>query len=244
MDTKILENIGVTKNEITVYLALLELGTTTTGPLIKKSELHSSRVYESLNKLIEKGLASFIIKANRKHFSAADPDIILDILDQEKREIKKILPQLKAIKKERPLEEKAVIYEGYKGVRSVYDNIIRTLNKGDEILVFGARGQDESFMAKTYFKEYTKRRIAKGIKMKMIFNADARKTGKSYSKLKNTEIRYMPQNMKTPAAVDIYKNNVGTLVLKEKPIVFLITSKQVADSYREFFKLFWKICKK
>ena len=120
MDANVLEKIGLTKNEITLYIALLELGTTTTGPLTKKSELHSSRVYESLNKLIEKGLVNFVLKANRKYFSAADPDTILDILEKEKREITAILPQLKAIKKQKPLEEKAAIYEGYKGVKSVY----------------------------------------------------------------------------------------------------------------------------
>lgn len=244
MEISLLEKIGMTKNEIAVYLSLLELGTITTGPLSKKSGIHTSRVYESLTKLIEKGLVSFVIKANRKYYSAADPDKILDIIEEQKRQAQELLPQLKLLKKKKAIEEKSTMYEGYKGVKSVYDNIIRTLKKGDEILVFGARGADESFMAKTYFKEYTKRRIAKGIKMKMIFNDDARDTGKYYSKLKNTEVRYMPKNMKTPAAVDIYANNVGTLILKPKPMVFLITSKEVSDSYKEFFKLFWGICKK
>ena len=70
MDTKILERVGLTKNEIKIYLALLELGTTTTGPLTRKAGIHASRVYESLNNLIKKGLVSFVIKANIKHFSA------------------------------------------------------------------------------------------------------------------------------------------------------------------------------
>jgi len=244
MDTRPLERIGLTKNEIKVYLALLELGATTTGPLTRKSEMHASRVYESLTKLIEKGMVSFILKKNRKYYSAAEPDSILDILESQKREVKEILPQLKAIKKIEKDEQKSTVYEGYKGVRSVYDNIVRTLKKGDEILVFGAIGADESFMAKTYFMEYTNRRIAKGIKMRMIFNADAGETGKYYSKLKNTEVRYMPKNIKTPAAVDIYGNNIGILVLKKKPIVFQITSKEVADSYRQFFEMFWRVCKR
>jgi sugar-specific transcriptional regulator TrmB len=243
MDTRILEKIGLTKNEISVYLALLELGSSTTGPIAKKSMLHSSRVYESLNKLIEKGLISFVIKSNRKYFSSADPDFILDILEQEKKEINEILPQLRLLKKEKTSEEKSTVYEGYKGVKTVYDNIVRALGKGDEILVFGARSQDESFMANTFFKEYTKRRVAKGIKMKIIFNTDAKETGKFYSNLENTEVRYMPKDMKTPAAVDIYGNNVGTLILKPQPMVFLITSKEVADSYKEFFKMLWNIAR-
>jgi hypothetical protein len=77
--------------------------------------------------------------------------------------------------------------------------------------------------------------------MRMIFNADARSTGKFYSKLPLTKVKYMPKNMKTPAAVDIYANHVGILVLKKLPIVFLITSKEVADSYRAFFEMLWKM---
>ena len=127
METNILEKIGLTKNEISVYISLLELGTTTTGPLTAKSGLHSSRVYESLGKLIDKGLVSFVVKAHRKYFSAADPEAILGLLEREKREVKELIPQLKAIKKEKPMEEKATVYEGYKGVRSVYDAIVGSL---------------------------------------------------------------------------------------------------------------------
>lgn len=243
LDTKILEKAGLTENEAKIYLSLLELGATTTGPLTRHSALHSSRVYEALNSLIEKGLVSFTIISNRKHFSAAEPGKLLDILEEEKREITEILPQLRGIKKEAQAEQKAVIFKGYKGVRTVYDNMVRSLSKGDEILVFGARGREESFMSDTFFKEYTQRRIQKGIKLKILFNEDAKETGKFYSKLKNTEVRYMPKGIKTPAAVDVYGDNVNILVLKPEPLVFVINSKQVADSYREFFGMMWNISK-
>ena len=243
MNTKVLEKIGLTNNEIAVYLALLELGTTTTGPIISKSKLHSSRVYESLNSLINKGLVSFILKTNTKHFTASEPESLIDMIEERKRAVEEILPELKVLKKQKQSDEKATVYEGYRGVRSVYDDIVRTLKKEDEILVFGARGQDESFMSKTFFKEYTNRRVKKGIKMRIIFNADAKQTGKYYSKLPNTSVKYMPENMKTPAAVDIFANNVGILVLKPLPKVFLITSKEVADSYRAFFEMLWQLAK-
>jgi sugar-specific transcriptional regulator TrmB len=243
MDTNVLEKLGLTANEISVYLALLELGTVTTGAIVKKSNLHTSRVYESLEKLVEKGLVSFVIKSNKKHFSASSPEHLIDILEEQKKEVNEILPQLKALNMQKQPDYKSTIYDGYKGVKSVYDNIIRTLKPGDEILVFGARAADDSFMAKTYFKQYTQRRVEKQIKMKIIFNDDARETGKFYSELAFTEVRYMPKDMKTPAAIDIYGNNVGTLVLNPQPIVFLISSKEVADSYREFFRMLWKMCK-
>ena len=39
MDLSILEDLGLTHAEIKVYVALLELGSSTAGPLINKSQL-------------------------------------------------------------------------------------------------------------------------------------------------------------------------------------------------------------
>ena len=60
MDTKILEDIGLTNAEIKVYLALLELGSSTAGHILEKSGLQNSVVHMTLHKLIDKGFITFI----------------------------------------------------------------------------------------------------------------------------------------------------------------------------------------
>ena len=64
MDTGLLESVGLTKSEAKVYLALLELGSSSKGPIVKRSGVASSKVYELLDKLIAKGLVSIVVKAN------------------------------------------------------------------------------------------------------------------------------------------------------------------------------------
>ena len=58
----LLEELGLTKGEIKVYLTLLKLGETTTGKIVEEAGISSGKIYEILEKLIRKGLASFIIK--------------------------------------------------------------------------------------------------------------------------------------------------------------------------------------
>ena len=106
MNTETLEKAGLTKNEIKVYLALLEKGESTSGPLIKAIGINSSKVYESLERLQKKGLVSYVKKANKKYFQAAEPERLLDYidekkrqLDEEKEEMQKMLPELKIRKK-------------------------------------------------------------------------------------------------------------------------------------------------
>ena len=79
MDTQsTLESLGLTKNEVKTYLALLELGSVPAGPLIKKLGMHRAAVYNLLDILIEKGLVHFVSKANRKNFEALKPEKLLN----------------------------------------------------------------------------------------------------------------------------------------------------------------------
>ncbi len=54
MDVTILEDLGLTTAEIKVYIALLELGNSTAGPLVEKSGLQNSVVHRTLHSLIQK----------------------------------------------------------------------------------------------------------------------------------------------------------------------------------------------
>ena len=96
-----LRKIGLTEGEIKVYLALLELGSATSGRITKKCGISGSKVYEVLDRLAKKGLASFITKNGVKHFEASSPERILDYLEEkesqieeEKSAIQDIIPEL------------------------------------------------------------------------------------------------------------------------------------------------------
>ena len=85
-----LENIGLTKNEIKIYLALLDLGLTSSGAIIKKTGIHTSKVYDGLERLSEKGLTSHIIKSNTKYFKAVNPDRLIDFIRDKKKKLEEL----------------------------------------------------------------------------------------------------------------------------------------------------------
>src|SRR3989344_4463578 len=129
---KILENIGLTKNEIKIYLALLKLGQITSWSIIKETGVHTSKVYDGLQRLLDKGLVSYVIISNTKHFNATDPSRLLDFLDNKKRnieiqekEIRKIIPSLKAESASSQEETKAEIFKGWKGMETIYNEVAR-----------------------------------------------------------------------------------------------------------------------
>ena len=84
-----LEQIGFNKSEIKVYLTLLKIGSSTTGPIISESRTANSKIYEVLDKLIHKGLVSYFVKGNVKYYKATNPRMLLNYLDERKEKIEK-----------------------------------------------------------------------------------------------------------------------------------------------------------
>jgi len=89
INTEVLEKIGLTKGEIKVYFALLELGDSTIGPISKKSNVTSSKTYPILERLSKKGLITSVIKSGTTHFQAFNPNRILNYVNEKKKELEK-----------------------------------------------------------------------------------------------------------------------------------------------------------
>ena len=92
MDIKrLLQDLGLEEKEAKVYLALLSLGETTATKISKKTNLDRTLIYQLGNKLIEKGLASYIIKNNVRYFSAANPEKLVQDLKEKEKQLQKAI---------------------------------------------------------------------------------------------------------------------------------------------------------
>ena len=116
---KVLNKLGLNENEAKTYISLLELKEATATKLSQTTSINRTLMYEVTNKLIEKGLASFMLKGNVKYFSAVEPEFLLRDLQEKEKELNKILPELKAKQDKIKKEISVGIYKGKKGVYSM-----------------------------------------------------------------------------------------------------------------------------
>ena len=66
MEIENLVELGFNKNEAIVLLALLKVGKSDANQIIKATKFHKNIVYDNLEKLIDKGLITFIKEKGRK----------------------------------------------------------------------------------------------------------------------------------------------------------------------------------
>src|SRR3990167_6784353 len=104
MDTDILRKIGLTENEIKIYIHLLKSGSSTAYEIGKQTGIYRVHVYDKLEQLMDKGLVTHIYKGAKKYFQATSPSKIKHYLEDKKREletqeqaVEAILPELEAM---------------------------------------------------------------------------------------------------------------------------------------------------
>ena len=245
-----LERFGLSKNESKVYLALLELGLTSSKNIINKTNLHRQIVYDSLNLLIEKGLVSYIIQSNRKYFKANDPKNFLEYfnkkqeeIEKQKDEFQKILPDLMAKRELKEEEQEATLYKGNKGIRSLLDDM---LNENKEILTLASSDiKAESFQYHLQFNlpRFHKMRGKAKIPLKILFSEELKERTKELNKLKYTDAKLLPKEFTSNSSTNIYGNKISIILWGSQPFGILIKSKEIADAQRRYFDLLWKIAK-
>lgn len=243
MDKQIFEEICISGNEIDIYLALLKIGPSLVSQIVEVTKINRTNIYDRLERMIDKGIVSYVIKNNRKHFYATDPKRLIVYLDEKEAKIKndkenlqKVLPELLRIKPSQK-EEEVEVYEGKEGLKTILEDII---DSKQEILTYGSEGNFSRIM-EFYFYHYLKRLEKEKIKMKVIFNYDDTKKPFNW---KNSEARYLPKEYKTPTETTIYGNKVVIFIFIDQPKAILIKSKSIADSYKKYFNLLWKAGRK
>ncbi len=240
MKEEILEQIGFSKNEAKVYLALLELGNATAGEISKKSMVHRTNVYDALEGLSKKGAVAHFSKNNIRYFEAVDPESLMNILHEKELSLQSILPQLKLTHQFVQLKTDAYVYEGIKSVKNILNEF---LNKKKPIFVYGIPKEAISRM-EPFIVLYHKRRIAVKVEMKHIYNEDAKQRIKSLNSLPYTEARHLSKEFNSPVSTNVCGDEVVLVIWQDPVFTIQIKNKEMANSYRKYFDILWGIARK
>ena len=238
IDTEIFKELGFTEREIKVYISLLELGLTTTGPLAAKTKLQQSKIYETLEKLIERGLVSYILVSKTKHFQATNPKEILNIIEDKKRRFKMILKELELKQTYSKSKQIAIVHEGFKTFKALFNKIADELKKGDSYWAFAFKNEYYTPTASLFLRSFHKKLEKKKIEDRLLGHSSMKKSiKKTFEGNKNIKLRFSRHN--TPLGVIIIKNKVINLVWGKRPTAIEITSEQIHKQYKEFFNEIW-----
>ncbi|MBU0471632.1 MAG: hypothetical protein KKF89_05695 [Nanoarchaeota archaeon] len=243
MDNKILKEIGLTETEIKIYISLLTLGATSAGKIVEDTGIYRKNLYDALNKLIEKGLVTYVIENKMKIFQAKNPENLEKYLDEkktkieeQKQEIKKTISEMNSLFNKAPAEIESEIYRGNEGIKT----ILKECLDYKEVLFIGATGDVENRLP-YFWPQYNKKREKLECKWKLLLVHESKQ--KSITKSKYYEYKVLPKILSGLNVIYIYGDYMANVLWLEKPVAFVIKHKSLANNYRKYFNFLWKTIK-
>ncbi len=235
MYTGILSEIGLNKNESEIFLLLLKKGESTIYQISNSSLIARPNIYDIVKKLQEKGLVSYIIKKNKRYFSAANPSLLLDILKEKERSLMNILPSLNKLYEAEKNNVKVGIFQGLNGLRIVMENML----KAKEIIIFNGVDMNElleqipNFKLKTFLNEKRKKKI----KTKILYAETVQPVKGPFYKYKK-----IPSSLGTLSNVNywVYCESVVIGIWSTEMLFIKIDNKDIATTFKKNLNYLWK----
>lgn len=233
MPEQTLTDIGLSRNEAKVYLALAELGLATVFQIAEKSKIHRTNVYDSVQKLIDKGLVSESIREGTKQYMITKPENLMNLIKHKEKKIEQLIPTLKLKETLAAKKSEVQLHKGYDAFISLF---LGLLDKKQDIFIFGAPPPQN---IRGRINEFHKKREADKIKLNVIYNLRDDGRMEFAKKLKYAETTHFKKDIKSSETTIICGNTVLLAIWLNPALTIKIEDKEIATGYHEYFKVLW-----
>lgn len=136
LSSQVLELLGLTPKDLDIYVALLRLGTAPLRRTAEESGYNRGTTYDSLKRLLDAGLASYVDAKSHRFFTAEDPQKLRGLatrkevaVQEAQLKIDALLPEFRTIADSAKYRTAVRYYEGATGVRDIMIDILATTEK-------------------------------------------------------------------------------------------------------------------
>lgn len=237
---EILTEVGLTKNKGTVYLALLQLGTSGTQEIANKAGLLRTTTHEILQQLVGLGLVSYVTRGRSRIYTVESPEKLKYVLKEKEKHLDSVLPEIFSLFNTKGLRPKVRFYEGVAGVKMIFENTLTVSTK----VLRGILSMSDLFKipGREFMQDYTSRRIQAGIKLEVI-RSEANEVEEVWpsSNREIRELHYAAKDMIFPMTMYFYDNKVAIIGTEKENFGMIIESSDFYQNQINFFKVLWQV---
>ena len=228
-------HIGLTATEAKIYLMLIDIHKAQAGVLSRRTGIHRRSIYDALDRLIEKGLVSYIMENDKRFYIAENPKRIQELINEKKQEIESILPTLHAQFLEHKGKQETLFYRGKEGMKTIFEDQIRDAKP---VYIIGASHHAKEQL-KYYLPHYTNSRIQHKIALHALYAGKRHKTPIPLAKC-----RYLPEKFATLVSTNIWGQKAAIMLwLPHDPVAIVIKQPDIAKTFKNYFDILWNIAK-
>ena len=234
-----LTRLGLSEKEARVYYDLIEHGESSAGKITYRVKFHRRNVYDALQGLSSKGLVTGVVKGGTRLFSATPAESLRTIVREKEMILSELLPVLEKKQDRKSGEPSVVVYQGKEGLKTIHEDILK---ENRDYLIYGGSVQAAAVLG-DYFNLWNKKRVRRGLKIQGIW-IDTPEVRSKLAAMPLVEPKFIPKEHFSHVVWWLYADKLVLVLYREEPIAVVIESEDFARTYRNFFKLMWRVARK
>ena len=244
----LLQQLGLSKREAEIYLALLELNEALPSVIAKKVGQKRPTCYLTLEKLQTRGLASSVKKKGLLYYQATKPDYFLEKERARAQELEKTLtsltsalPELLSLHQKYTATPQMSVFYGKEGLIQIMEDTLST----KEDLLCWANAELALTSLKDYYPTYIKKKVARKIWVRGIVCNDLISRKLQAKGQKELRELYLISKEEFPFKneINIYDDKVA-IISHQDQIGVIIQNQNIADTQKAIFKFAFQQVKK
>lgn len=242
MHEDVLMELGLSLNEARIYEVLIDLGEASVNTLSIKTKINRSNVYDAMERLCAKGLATELFVKGQKYYKGIHPRRLLELLKEKEEKVQHFLPHFIKKFEQNKQQEEAYFYRGVEAYKNYMFDILK---EKKPYYCIGGKGMWFDPRLKYFRMKFDRERQKSNITFSHIFDEDMKKNIKDPLQFKKNVYKFLPKKYCSKMTMEFFGDY--TIIysgeefgkLKEEPTVFVIKSKDISDGFKKLYQFMW-----
>lgn len=233
-----LEELGLSKQEARVYLALLEHGECSASSLAKITSLQRTTAYAILKNLVRQGFVISSIVRRGQVFRAEKPQLLAHYYEKRLRSFVEGIPFLETLEKQQIKTAGLRFIETPSELKRFYQTILREY-RGRSYVAMGNSNAWQGIEPE-FFVEFRKERARAKIQTRLLLTADSDQTSPTDPTLLR-EIKFLPKKYTFQSTIDIFDDKILIVSPEQTALAVVIAVPAMVDIFSSVFELLWDV---
>ena len=213
MFTDILTKLNFSTNEAKIYETLLEIGQSTIGVIATTANINRRNVYDSMDRLIEKGFVFEIRQTRETIYKPVDPKKLQELIKEKETALQSVMPKMLTLYQSKPHNNDVYVYKGIEGWKNYMRDILRV---GQDVYTIGGIGAWTDEKISSFLTQFQNDAESKEITFHILFNQIIKDSDHPILKLKGVNKRFLSKESTPPAIIETFGDHTV-----EPPILML-----------------------
>ena len=244
MHAEILQSLGLSPNEAKIYEALITFGGSGVSTISIRSGVHRRNAYDTLHRLIEKGLVSEVFSQGETVFEAVEPGKLMEVVKEKERLLEEALPGLMNTFQATRAPQQAYIYKGLEGMKNFLREALKVCA---DMYEYGAKGGWFDPRLESFTSWFLKEAKRKKMTFHHIFDWEVQTKVPHVPELVGKPYKFAPKKYTSESAIEVFGDHVVTFTglgfgkLEDDLTIFVMVSPRLAESYRIWWQMMWDL---